>query len=236
MAHHQQQSRSSASLKSILIAIVAAAAFAVVLAASPAAAAPAADTKGDAADAPPAPTSSANVISIAGTTVSADPACKVLGQNKKIKTWRLVYDPCYLLAVTSLTCVFDSTPGRNAYDIVWEARKVLGYDCGKSQYKYKGNRWETICDTIKTATSIEDLYLNKVKCTKYVPPAAKKSKGSKKSAKGAAKKDDTKEEKKKKSDSDDAKPDKEAKGDDDSAAKKPKKDADEPAAGGDASR
>ncbi|KAJ1560377.1 hypothetical protein HK405_007323 [Cladochytrium tenue] len=119
-------------------------------------------------------------LRIAGVKIEPDAKCKVLGKNKRVKTWNMVYDPCHLLSVTAMTCIFADDNGRTAYDAIWDSRKVLGYDCGSSQYKYKGNRWESVCGSVANTTSIDDLYVNKVKCTKKTQTNKKKSKKNKK--------------------------------------------------------
>ncbi|KAJ3113154.1 hypothetical protein HDU96_003715 [Phlyctochytrium bullatum] len=89
----------------------------------------------------------------------------------KVKSWERKYDKCDLPKEVAAAC--QRKDGRLAYDEIWDSRRVLGYDCGRKQNRYKGNTWEKICTTVAGKTTIETIY-EAAKCPKVVAKQNKK--------------------------------------------------------------
>ncbi|KAI8854252.1 hypothetical protein BC829DRAFT_221282 [Chytridium lagenaria] len=80
------------------------------------------------------------------------------------RSWEARYDVCDVPLEVSKAC--NKTDRRLAYDLIWDNRRRYGYVCGRRQFRYRGNSWETICTTVKGKLSnVTELY-EAVSCSK----------------------------------------------------------------------
>ncbi|KAJ3202668.1 hypothetical protein HDU67_000363 [Dinochytrium kinnereticum] len=91
--------------------------------------------------------------SAAATTTPATGVCRI---KKRVKSWERRYDSCNLAKEVASAC--GRKDGRLAYDIVWDNSHIQGYDCGPRQFKFKNNTWEKMCEVVKNAKTIPDIY------------------------------------------------------------------------------
>ncbi|KAJ3112019.1 hypothetical protein HDU96_005063 [Phlyctochytrium bullatum] len=61
-------------------------------------------------------------------------------------TWRVKYDACDVFAAVVEKC--RDNDGRWGYDALWDASRLIGCNCGESQYFYQGMSWENFCPRI----------------------------------------------------------------------------------------
>ncbi|KAJ3199589.1 hypothetical protein HDU67_002680, partial [Dinochytrium kinnereticum] len=83
--------------------------------------------------------------------------------GRRIKSWEVRYDSCELAKEVQKAC--QRKDGRLAFDEIWDSKRAHGYGCGRRQYRFKGNSWEKICETVRNATTISEIY-TAVKCAK----------------------------------------------------------------------
>ncbi|KAJ3112017.1 hypothetical protein HDU96_005061 [Phlyctochytrium bullatum] len=116
----------------------------------------------------PTPASAYKIVASRNTRAKSGPITSDnCAKGKTVVTcWERKFDPCQLPKEVQAAC--KRKDGRLAYDEIWDARRALGYDCGKKQFRYKGNSWEQICAKVATKSTIEGIYAA-ANCTAVKP-------------------------------------------------------------------